>query len=214
VAGLPFPLRRSRLFCSNNESDERMALVMTSGPGLEPVTVSGAKAHLRLDSSAEDLLIASLILTSRLHIEAALGLALISQSWTLTLDRWPDGHAVTLPLRPVQAIEEVRVRDAAGDAVVVDPVSYVLDGQGVPARLLRCGVCWHPSGHVPAGIDIDVVAGFGDAASDVPEPIRHAVLLLVAHWYEHRDPIEIGAAGTAIPRPVSELLAPYRAVRL
>ncbi len=45
---------------------------------------------------------------------------------------------------------------------------------------------------------------FGDAAVDVPEPIRHAVLLM-AHWYE-QDPIEIGG-GTAIPRPVSELVA-------
>jgi uncharacterized phiE125 gp8 family phage protein len=191
-----------------------MALVMTSGPGLEPVTALEAKAHLRLDSSAEDLLIASLILTSRLHIEAALGLALISQSWTLRLDRWPDGDAVVLPLRPVQEIEEVRVRNAAGDAVVLDPETYTLDGQGVPARLLRRGACWPVSPHASPGIEIDLVAGFGDAAADVPEPIRYAVLLLVAHWYEHRDPIEIGAAGTAVPRPVSELLAPYRAVRL
>lgn len=191
-----------------------MALVMTSGPGPEPVTVSEAKAHLRLDSSAEDLLIASLILTSRLHVEAALGLALISQAWTLTLDRWPDGDAVVLPMRPVQAIAQVRVRDAAAGALVVDPASYRLDGQGVPARLVRREVGWPSTHQNSAGVEIDFVAGFGAAAADVPEPIRHAVLLLVAHWYEHRDPIEIGAAGTAIPRPVSELLAPYRVVRL
>jgi uncharacterized phiE125 gp8 family phage protein len=187
---------------------------MTSGPSLEPVTVSEAKAHLRLDSSDEDLLIASLILTSRLHIEAALGLALISQAWTITLDCWPEGDAVMLPLRPVQTIEEVRVRDAAGVASVVSPESYALDGAGVPARLLRRGLLWPMPQQRLGGIEIDVVAGFGDAAAGVPEPIRHAVLQLVAHWYEHRDPIEIGAAGTAIPRAVSELLAPYRAVRL
>jgi uncharacterized phiE125 gp8 family phage protein len=97
---------------------------------------------------------------------------------------------------------------------VVYPESYVLDGQGVPARLVRRGVGWPSTRNAPLGIEINLIAGFADAASDVPEPIRHAVLLLVAHWYEHRDPIEIGAAGTAIPCPVSELLAPYRAVRL
>jgi uncharacterized phiE125 gp8 family phage protein len=191
-----------------------MALVMTSGPSLEPVTVSEAKAHLRLDSAAEDLLIASLILTSRLHIETALGLALISQAWTVTFDGWPGGDAVALPLRPVQSIEEVRVRDASGDAAVLDPASYALDGQGVPARFIWRGAVWPAPQQKLCGIEIDAVAGFGDAAADVPEPIRHAVLLLVAHWYERRDPIEIGATGTAIPRPVSELLAPYRAVRL
>ncbi len=39
-----------------------MALVLTSAPTSEPVTVTEAKAHLRVDGSAEDTLIASLIL--------------------------------------------------------------------------------------------------------------------------------------------------------
>jgi uncharacterized phiE125 gp8 family phage protein len=48
----------------------------------------------------------------------------------------------------------------------------------------------------------------------VPAPIRQALLLLVAHWYEHRDPIEIGTDSTIIPAAVSELLKPYRMRRL
>lgn len=57
-----------------------MALVLTNGPSVEPVSVSEAKAHLRIDGAEEDVLLASLILTSRLHVEAALGLALIDQT--------------------------------------------------------------------------------------------------------------------------------------
>jgi len=57
-----------------------MALVLTSGPASEPVTLAEAKTHLRVDGSAEDTLIASLIITSRLHVEAGLGLALVTQS--------------------------------------------------------------------------------------------------------------------------------------
>ena len=38
-------------------------------------------------------------------------------------------------------------------------------------------------------------------------PIRQAILLLVAHWYEHREPVEIGAASAPLPAMVSELLA-------
>jgi uncharacterized phiE125 gp8 family phage protein len=85
-----------------------MALVLISGPSLEPITVAEAKVHLRLDSTVEDILIASLILTSRLHIEAALGLALVTQSWRLQLDAWPTGAAVTLPLHPVSSLTSVR----------------------------------------------------------------------------------------------------------
>lgn len=196
-----------------------MALVLTSGPAEEPVTVAEAKAHLRLDGSAEDILIASLILTSRLHIEAALGIALISQGWRLTLDRWPEKPwsetgAVRFPLRPVRSVTSVTVRDSDGAPTVLAPEGYLLDGEALLPRLVPRDGTWPPPGLPANGIEILFEAGLGEAAEDVPEPIRHALLLLVAHWYEHRDPLEIGPAAAAIPAAVSDLLKPYREVRL
>lgn len=87
-----------------------MALMLTAAPGVEPVTLAEAKAHLRREQTNEDVLIGSLIVTSRLHVEAALALALITQSWRLLLDRWPSGDAVELPLSPLQAVGAVRVK--------------------------------------------------------------------------------------------------------
>lgn len=192
-----------------------MGLVMTSAPALEPLTVAEAKAHVRVDGSAEDTLIGSLILTSRLHIEAALGLALITQSWRLRLDRWPERGEVELPIAPVQAVTAVRVLDGDGAGQTVSPESYVVDADGAscPARIVPRGA-WPIPGRRTGGIEIDFSAGFGDGAADVPGPVRHALQLLTAHWYEHRDPIEVGARGTNIPAAVSELLMPYRRVRL
>src|SRR5690242_12268831 len=104
-----------------------MPLVMTSPPAAEPVTVADAKAHMRIDTDAEDVLIGSLLLTSRLHIETALSLALITQSWTMTLDRWPKGGQVELPLAPLRSIDEVRVKDERGDPTEVPEQSYLVD---------------------------------------------------------------------------------------
>ena len=190
-----------------------MALVLTSGPALEPVTVAEAKAHLRVDGSAEDTLIASLILTSRLHVETVLGLALITQSWRLLLDAWPS-TAIDMPLRPLQAIEEVRVLSADGDPTIISTANFLADTASTPPRLVHTGAIWPQPGQAANGIEIDFAAGYGDAAADVPAPLRQALLLLVAHWYEHRDPIEIGAADMAVPSVVSELMAPYRLVRV
>ena len=190
-----------------------MALVLTSAPVSEPVTVPEAKAHLRVDGEAEDALIASLILTSRLHIESALGLALITQSWRLSLDSWPGAPQIELPLHPLQSVDEVRVINEAGDAALVSASQYLVDIASQPPRLIRRTAIAVPS--QPArGIEIDFTAGFGDEADDVPAPIRQALLLLVAHWYEHRDPIEVGATETAVPAAVSQLLLPYRIARL
>ena len=192
-----------------------MSLVMTSGPALEPVSLAEAKVHLRVDGTAEDSLIQSLIITSRLHIEAALGLALITQSWSYFLDRWPKSGRIALPLRPVAAIGTVRVYNSDGAAATLAPDHFLLDGYGLPPRLVPvAGLSTPEPGRLANGIEIALTAGFGPSPADVPATIRHALLLLVAHWYEHREPVEIGAGINAVPAMVSDLLAPYRRRRL
>jgi uncharacterized phiE125 gp8 family phage protein len=191
-----------------------MPLVMTSGPATEPLTLAEAKAHLRIDDDDEDQLIASLILTSRLHVEAALGLALLTQSWRLVLDRWPKSAVVVVPLQPLQSVAQVRVLAADGNPSVVPAADYVVDVASMPGRIVRTGSAYPTPGRAAGGIEIDFTAGYGALAASVPAPIRQALLLLVAHWYEHRDPIEIGAPGTAIPDAVARLLAPFRRHRL
>jgi uncharacterized phiE125 gp8 family phage protein len=178
------------------------------------VTVAEAKAHLRVETSDEDTLIASLILTSRLHVEAALELALITQSWRLMLDCWPLTKDLELPLRPLQSIDAVRVLPAEGAPAVIDPASYLADTASVPPRLVRTGVIWPQPGQVANGIEIDFTAGYGSQAADVPAPIHQALLLLIAHWYERREPIEIGSPQMMVPASVSDLLDPYRLRRI
>ena len=191
-----------------------MALVLTSAPAIEPVTLAEAKAQLRVDGSAEDTLILSLIITSRLHIEAAMGLALITQSWSYFLDAWPAGASVKLPLRPVQSLTAVQLYAPDESVETLAPDTYQLDGAAAPPRVIRQGALAWPAPKRPAnGIEIALVAGYGDAAGDVPAPIRQAVLLLVAHWYEHREPVVIGAPTAAVPQMVSQLLHPFRLVR-
>lgn len=206
-----------------------MSLILTSGPALEPVTLAEAKAHLRVDGTAEDALIQSLIVTSRLHVEAALGLALVTQSWTWLVDRWPrpamrrgqvtgpqpaSDLRLNLPLRPVQAIAHVKLWREDGTSESLDLSRFYLDGMATPARLVWLGGALPSPGRLANGIEIAFTAGFGAAAAAVPATIRHALLLLVAHWYEHREPVEIGSGLVAVPPMVSELLQPYRRRRL
>ncbi|MEL6298933.1 MAG: head-tail connector protein [Pseudomonadota bacterium] len=183
-----------------------MALKQLVAPAAEPISLAEAKAFLRLDTETEDAFVSSLIKTSRLHIEAALDLALITQRWRLT-SRVASLQPVPVPLHPVREVVGASAIDAGGasTAIPLDQVDVNLDER--PAT-----VC--VTAEFGKRVAIDFEAGFGADPADVPEPIRQALLLLVAHWFENREPVVIGSDATRIPMTVSALLAPYRGARL
>jgi len=191
-----------------------MAMILTAAPSSEPVTLDEAKAHLRVDGSDEDMLIASLITAARVHVEAALSRALLTQGWTLLLDAWP-GREVRFPIAPLQSVDEVRVLDAAGTPTVIAPGDYFVDTAGSPPRLVReSGVTWPQPGQVANGIEIDFTAGEGPTGADIPQPLRQAVLQLAAHWFETREPVFASQSVITVPLGVGALMAPYRGMRL
>jgi uncharacterized phiE125 gp8 family phage protein len=63
-------------------------------------------------------------------------------------------------------------------------------------------------------VTVTYVAGYGPAGDDVPAAIRHAMLLLIGHWYEHRESVVVGGNPVQVPLAVQALLRPYRRVRL
>ena len=190
-----------------------MALVMTATPAAEPISLAEAKAHLRVDTDDEDALISSLIVAARLLVERALGLALVTQGWSYFLDAWPERGCITLPLGPVQAVSAVTLHDDNGGATVLDADGYAVDVLSAPARLVLTSAL--PSAETRSfnGFEVAFTAGFGDAA-DVPQPIRQALLLLVALWFEGRAPVELGSGAQEVPAIAAGLLQPYRRVRL
>ena len=85
-----------------------MTLILTGPPAAEPVTLADAKAWLRLDGDHEDeLRPASLVASAREQVERLTGLALIDQTWRLSLDAWPAVASVALSRWPVAGILEL-----------------------------------------------------------------------------------------------------------
>lgn len=192
-----------------------MPLILTAGPAAEPVSLAEAKAHCRIDGDAEDTVIASLILAARMHIERSLDLALIAQSWSLYLDRWPDAPWTELPLAPVATLDAVRLYSETGTFVTLNPALFQLDSASRRARLIRTNAtAWPEPGRRANGIEIAFSAGYGPTANDVPMPIRLAIKMLVAHWYEAREPVSYSDPASLVPMSVSGLLGPYREARL
>ena len=189
-----------------------MTYAQTNPPAAEPLTLAEVKAHLRVDGADEDALLTSLIRTAREHLERETGLWLIAQSWRLYLDRWPKDGVIPILKSPVQAIQSVTVYDADGAPVEVSLEDHLLDGQARPARLwLR-----HPPGPGQAlnGIEIDFAAGFGEAATDVPDTLKRAMTIHVAHMFAFRGVLSADQQPAGVPDGYERLIAPFRMRRL
>jgi uncharacterized phiE125 gp8 family phage protein len=191
-----------------------MALVLTAAPAVEPVTLAEAKAQLRVDEDHEDALIAQLIVAARILVERTLGLALITQTWSYFLDAWPRSFTVVLPLLPVQAVDAVRLHDASGGITEIDAEAYAVDALSQPARIVLNGGVPPVVPRALNAFEVSLLAGYGDEPDDVPATLRHALVLLVAHWFERREPVVLGAAAQGVPATVAGLLLPHRRVRL
>ena len=48
----------------------------------------------------------------------------------------------------------------------------------------------------------------------MPAPLRQAIKLLIAHWYENRGVFEVGHDVSEVPHTVSALIASYRVLSL
>jgi uncharacterized phiE125 gp8 family phage protein len=183
-----------------------MKRILLEGPAVEPVLLAEAKAHLRLDGSAEDDLVGALIVAARVAVETEIRRVLIAQSWRAIIDDWPAGGPLALPLQPAISVEALRWVDPSGAAIELDPENYEFDAADSSVILDRVvGAVRY---------EVDFTAGYGATGADVPQPLRQAIRLLVTHWYENRSAVVLGEDASATPLGFRELVAPYRRMAL
>ena len=191
-----------------------MSSILLTGPAFEPITLAETKAYLRVEHNDDDDVIAALIAGARVHVEAQTRRALITQTWRLTRDVWPvDGRMLILPA-PLRQLVAARIIKPDGTAQAIAPSAFTIDRAGAPAILAFSPGSLPVSGRPVAGVELDIEVGYGDASMDVPQPLRQAIKLLVAHWYENRGVTAIAHEVTVLPLTASALLAPYRVLAL
>ena len=170
-----------------------------SGLGLaEPiVTLSEAQGFVRVETGEEEAILAGLVRTASALCEAFLNQVVIARSFTEELAASASWQKLRLsPVREISSVE-------ASDGSPLPLTSYATD-------IDTSGDGWVRVAD-PAGLGRVRVAGTAGLAAlehDVPEPIRHGVLRLVAHLYASRD----GEAGDP-PAAVTALWRPYRRLK-
>lgn len=185
-------------------------------PTQEPITLNEAKTHLRVDGTAEDSLITGLIVAARQYVEATTHRAIMEQTWRMSIDEFPDDRVIYLSAPPLITIDNVTYYDEIGTKQTLSTASYFVDGDSEPGRLVLSSTeRWPATQERPNAVTVQFKAGYGVAA-DVPQAIKHAILMLVAHWYEHREAVVIGTSSTIstqVSFAVDALLTPFRVWR-
>lgn len=169
---------------------DRLRLV--AGPEVTPLPWASAKAHLRLDdelpadeearrqTEVEQLVAAAVAMVDGPN---GIGIAMISQTWRLTLDAF--SRRVLLPIWPVRSIAEVSYVDPDGVTRTVEAGDYQLDDGANPAVLTPTfGTCWPSTRCAPRAVRIDFVAGYGDAPEDLPADLVAALKLILGSLYD------------------------------
>ena len=192
-----------------------MSYVVTVQPPNEPVTLSAAKRHLRVDWTDDDADIQDMLTSARQWCEQGLRRALITQTLQATI-QLPEpvqgklsgvvgrvGWPIDLPMTGAGTLQSVTLAEIetqiATFASLTVTDDYLVDTNSEPGRIWLAAAAiamWSVSLNYPGAVPrvrVTYTAGYGADGSSVPYPIRRAILNATAHLYENRE------AGGAIP---------------
>ena len=181
---------------------------LVTAPGSEPITLSEAKAYLRVDDTTEDTLISALITAARRKFENDTLHYLLPQTWELYLNR---NEITTEPISinksDITAISSVKYYDSSNTQQTLSTSDYQTAIQGKPSciQIITMPTIYD---RLEAMV-IRFTLGYANAGA-VPEDIKLAIKLLLATWYENRQTVVTGTQVNDIPMTYQFIMETYR----
>ena len=207
----------------NHNGYNRKSLRRTVDPATPVVTTATLKTFLKIDGSDEDTILDQLIASATNMAEVYTRRAFITQTFKLTMDRFdasetnhimlggqydlPDTHVfssgyVELMRPPIQSVTSITTYATDNSSSVFASSNYTL-GENDGRIYLDIGSTFPASLRDKNAVEIIYIAGYGDAATDVPDAIVTGVMFQAANMYENRS-------CAALTNGVMDLLNSYR----
>lgn len=171
--------------------------IIVTEPATYPVTVEEAKLKMRIDAADSDDRIADLISVTTAMFDGyygVLGRALMPQTWSISMDRFPE--QIRLPLGPLVSVSAVTYVDPAGDTQTVSTSDYEVDLAGFDGWIVPVEP-WPETMATINAVRVEWVAGTG-----CPKPVAEAIKSMIEHFHDR--------SGQSIPVEVGRLIAPYQ----
>lgn len=189
-----------------------MRLSTVTPAASEPISISLARSHLRLETDGgvhpdDDLITSVYIPAARDYIERHTGRRMITQTLLATMPGFP--ASIDLPVVPVASVSSIAYYDSDNSSQTLSASAYALDADEWGARIvLNDGFSWPSVYSRPDAVRVTFVAG----ASTVAPGLLHAMLILLGHAYENREAV-VDAALEEMPYAVQSAIGTY-ALRL
>lgn len=185
---------------------------IVTAPSVYPITRDEAKDQARVTFIHDDDIFDRLIAGAVFHVEQYLQRKLITQTWKMWIDSWP--NEIKVLFGDLQSVTHVKYTDENEAQSTLDSSTYLVDTDSVPGRIiLKANETWPTDTLSPKNpIEIQFVTGYGDVGSDVPQDIRNALLVMVSDRYTYRESVITNNKMNIEPLPfgVEDLLYPYR----
>lgn len=210
----------NRNFGSKALSDSYISLI--SDVASEPLTLDDDLVHSRIDlgspaNAEEQAYVESLFPAARKAVEAIIHRPIGLQEFEYGASCFPCGYVIELPKSPLVSILSVNYTKDDGSTVtlydgttspVVQPTTFVIETRCDPGALfLKSGESW-PTDVLLNGFPVKI--RFAAGITDIPKDLMQAMRFLFAHFYENREPINIGNLTTELKFTVDFLCQNYK----
>jgi uncharacterized phiE125 gp8 family phage protein len=188
--------------------------VLVTPPAVKPVSLDEVKRNCNIDHGDDDALIDGYIDAAVALLDGyggTVGQALVNQSWAVSMPGFCG--RMRLPVGPLVSVTSIQYYNSSNVQATASSALYAAHSDALgPYITLKSGQSWPTVYGRDDAVTVTWVAGHGAAAADVPASIRQAMLLLVGHWYQNREAVNIGNITSALPFSVDALLGPRRRI--
>lgn len=140
-----------------------MSLKLVTAAAIEPVNLAQAKIAAAILGNTDDGLLQVLITAAREQAETITHRALVTSTWDLTLDAFPESseEAIELPLPPLQSVMSITYLDGDGATQIMDSGDYAVDTSSEPGSVYPAyGASWPSTQDVRNAVTVRFVAGY------------------------------------------------------
>lgn len=173
--------------------------------GQEPVSLEEARRQCFVTETDEDPTIVRNMKAARDYAEKETWRAITPGTFIAFADEFPD--EIELPYPPLISIDKIEYKATNGTLTVLDPSEYEVDELSEPARIRPVNQWPTTKDGVYNAVQVTYSAGY--AESKTPEGIRHAILMMIKHFYDNPEAV-IASGGSIdvveVPKGAQDLL--------